>query len=65
MIPNIVVRKEMPADDPAVRRVNEQAFGRPFVIVLGHPDYCPRFGFVAASCSVSGAGTAAFPMRPS
>ena len=26
---NIIIRREMPEDHPAVRRVNEQAFGRP------------------------------------
>jgi putative acetyltransferase len=26
-----------------------RASGEPFVIVLGHPDYYPRFGFVPAS----------------
>ena len=100
---NIIIRREMPEDHPAVRRVNEQAFGRPqeadsaplslrgkagqrtawalrpspscptlqrqgigkalieagidkirasgepFVIVLGHPGYYPRFGFIPAS----------------
>lgn len=46
---NIIIRREMPEDHPAVRRVNEQASGEPFVIVLGHPGYYPRFGFVPAS----------------
>ena len=46
---NIIIRREMPEDHPAVRRVNEQAFGEPFVIVLGHPEYYPTFGFVPAS----------------
>jgi len=46
---NVIIRREMPEDHPAVRRANEQAFGRPFVIVLGHPDYYPTFGFVPAS----------------
>jgi putative acetyltransferase len=26
-----------------------RASGEPFVIVLGHPDYYPRFGFIPAS----------------
>ncbi len=46
---NIIIRREMSEDHPAVRRVNEQAFGEPFVIVLGHPGYYPRFGSVPAS----------------
>src|SRR5215470_1023512 len=32
--------------EDGVRRCREE--GRPFVVVLGHPDYYPRFGFVPA-----------------
>ncbi|MFA4947539.1 MAG: hypothetical protein WC674_03400 [Candidatus Krumholzibacteriia bacterium] len=57
------IRKEQPGDEEQIRLVNTRAFGQsveagieemrraaqPFVIVLGHPTYYPRFGFVPAS----------------
>jgi putative acetyltransferase len=33
--------------EQGLRRCREE--GRRFVVVLGHPDYYPRFGFVPAS----------------
>jgi putative acetyltransferase len=39
----VLVREELPADIPAIRRI------APFVIVLGHPAFCPRFGFEPCS----------------
>jgi putative acetyltransferase len=42
-----------------------RAYGEPFVIVLGHPGYYPRFGFIPASrfgirCEYDGAPDEAF-----
>jgi putative acetyltransferase len=33
--------------EEGIRRMRDR--GAPFVIVLGHPEYYPRFGFVPAS----------------
>ena len=54
----IAIRHETPGDEAAVAAVNEAAFGRPeearLVVVVGHPDHSPRFGFRSARpCGLS------------
>ncbi len=43
----MLVRSEKQSDQSAVRRVKQcKAQGVAAVVVLGHPDYYPKFGFV-------------------
>ena len=40
------LRYERPEDISGIRKVNEAAFETKAVVVLGYPEYYPRFGFV-------------------